>query len=208
MACITKAPQKIQIHLFRRRPAAIFALRKLPGAVCRRRMGRRIFLERWSSQTPAHDGPNRKGKRRRKCRGLDSFSTTQPKSMARSPLFVTRSLKNGPLIGRAGTTPRQRLSENAGIWRERAAREQQLHRGLLCTLKSHSRAPQPYHHHVHGQAGWPAAAMASTIHVHVGQCGNQLGERFWSLAAENNSSAGGDGRMGEGEQQEGLLGGE
>jgi hypothetical protein len=30
--------------------------------------------------------------------------------------------------------------------------------------------------------------MAATIHVHVGQCGNQLGERFWSLAAAASAS--------------------
>lgn len=33
-------------------------------------------------------------------------------------------------------------------------------------------------------------AMAATIHVHLGQCGNQLGERFWSLAAAANTSGG------------------
>lgn len=25
--------------------------------------------------------------------------------------------------------------------------------------------------------------MAGVVHVHVGQCGNQVGERFWSLAS-------------------------
>lgn len=32
--------------------------------------------------------------------------------------------------------------------------------------------------------------MAATIHVHVGQCGNQLGESFWALAAAKNSGGG------------------
>ena len=30
---------------------------------------------------------------------------------------------------------------------------------------------------------------ATTLHVHVGQCGNQVGERFWSLAATDATSA-------------------
>jgi len=51
--------------------------------------------------------------------------------------------------------------------------------------------------------------MAATIHVHVGQCGNQLGERFWSLAAASsattttakNNNGGGSG-LGEQQPQE------
>lgn len=42
--------------------------------------------------------------------------------------------------------------------------------------------------------------MSGSIHVHVGQCGNQLGERFWSLAAAAANNTGG---MGEPQQQQG-----
>lgn len=55
--------------------------------------------------------------------------------------------------------------------------------------------------------------MAATIHVHVGQCGNQLGERFWSLAAASsattttakNNNGGGSG-LGEQPQERGESG--